>query len=91
MKDNSSAFNSSIYDSKVNAVLPYYTEYNRQILDLAEASGIKNSKWLDTGCGTGNLALRVTEKFADVKLVLSVTLRQKCLKRQKLSFQTAKV
>ncbi len=70
MKDNSSAFNSSIYDSKVNAVLPYYTEYNKQILDLAEASGIKNSKWLDTGCGTGNLALRVTEKFADVKLVL---------------------
>lgn len=70
MKDNSSAFNSSIYDSKVNAVLPYYTEYNKQILDLAEVFGIKNSKWLDTGCGTGNLALRVAEKFADVKLVL---------------------
>lgn len=46
MKDNSSAFNSSIYDSKVNAVLPYYTEYNKQILDLAEASGIKTQSGL---------------------------------------------
>lgn len=41
MKDNSSAFNSTIYDSKVNAVLPYYTEYNKQILDLAEFFAIK--------------------------------------------------
>lgn len=70
MKDNSSAFNSAIYDSKVNAVLPYYTEYNRQILDLAEVLGIKCSKWLDTGCGTGNLARQIVEKISDVKLVL---------------------
>lgn len=70
MKDNSSAFNSTIYDVKINAVLPYYTEYNKQILDLAEAFGIKYSKWLDTGCGTGNLALQAAEKFSDVKFTL---------------------
>lgn len=39
MKDNSSAFNSTIYDSQVNAVLPYYSKYNKQILDLTEVSG----------------------------------------------------
>lgn len=70
MKDNSSAFNSTIYDSKVNAVLPYYTEYNKQILDLAEVFGIEYSKWLDTGCGTGNLAMLAAEKFGDVKFTL---------------------
>lgn len=70
MKDNSSAFNSTIYDSKVNAVLPYYTEYNKQILDLAEVFGIEYSKWLDTGCGTGNLAMMAAEKFGNAKFTL---------------------
>lgn len=70
MKDNSSAFNSAIYDSNINAVLPYYTEYNKQILDLADVIGMKNAKWLDTGCGTGNLAFAATEKFEDVKFTL---------------------
>lgn len=41
MKDNASVFNSTIYDSRINAVLPYYTECNKQILDLAEVFGIK--------------------------------------------------
>lgn len=70
MKDNSSAFNSTIYDSRINAVLPYYTEYNKQILDLADVFGIKYSRWLDTGCGTGNLARQATEKFENVKFTL---------------------
>lgn len=70
MKDNSSAFNSTIYDSKVNAVLPYYTEYNKQILDLADVIGTKKAKWLDTGCGTGNLALAATKKFDNIKFIL---------------------
>ena len=70
MKDNSSAFNSTIYDSNINAVLPYYTEYNKQILDLAEVFGIEYSKWLDTGCGTGNLAMLAAEKFGDVRFTL---------------------
>lgn len=70
MKDNSSAFNSTIYDSNINAVLPYYTEYNKQILDLADVLGLKKAKWLDTGCGTGNLAYQAAEKFDNVKFVL---------------------
>lgn len=70
MKDNSSAFNSTIYDSQVNAVLPYYTEFNRQILDLAAVLNINNMKWLDTGCGTGNLACQAAEKFIDAEFVL---------------------
>lgn len=70
MKDNSSAFNSTIYDSNINAVLPYYTEFNKQILDLVYVIGIKNANWHDTGCGTGNLALAATKKFDNIKFVL---------------------
>lgn len=70
MKDNLSAFNSTIYDSNINAVLPYYAEYNKQILDLVDVLGLKNAKWLDTGCGTGNLVFHAAKKFDDVKFVL---------------------
>lgn len=51
MKDNKSAYNASIYDSHIVNVLPYYREYTAQIIDLVDAAGKKNIKWLDSGCG----------------------------------------
>ena len=56
--DNASAYDSGIYDSNIVNVLPYYTEFHAQVMDLVKAMGFNAPKWLDTGCGTGTLAFR---------------------------------
>ncbi|MGN0491206.1 class I SAM-dependent methyltransferase [Ruminococcus sp.] len=70
MKDNLSSYTSNDYDSRINSVLPYYAEFHNQILDLAECLGLSRINWLDTGCGTGNLAQKVLKKFDTVDLTL---------------------
>lgn len=70
MKDNKSAYNASIYDSNIVNVLPYYREYLTQIMDLVNITGKKDIKWLDTGCGTGTLALNVLNTRSDVQFTL---------------------
>lgn len=70
MKDNSSAYNSNIYDGHITNVLPYYREYHYQVLDVVRAKGIESPSWLDTGCGTGTLALRIRETFPKASLTL---------------------
>lgn len=70
MKDNMSAFSSSEYDGKIDSVLPYYSEFGRQIYDLVNALGLKNFRWLDTRCGTGNLVLNAADEFPDCEFVL---------------------
>lgn len=70
MKDNKSAYNSSIYDEHITNVLPYYKEYHNQVLDVVRAMGIYSPVWLDTGCGTGTLAMRILETYPEIKLTL---------------------
>ena len=70
MKDNKSAYNSSVYDENIVSTLPYYREYHNQIIDLVKAIGTKDINWLDTGCGTGTLASRVLDSRDDVKFTL---------------------
>lgn len=70
MKDNKSAYNSNTYDTNIVNVLPYYNEYSKQIIDLVKVADVRNPRWLDTGCGTGTLALKVLEEIPGVKLTL---------------------
>ncbi|MCR5227845.1 MAG: class I SAM-dependent methyltransferase [Eubacterium sp.] len=70
-KDNKSAYNSNIYDEHIVNVLPYYTEYHGQTIDLVRTLGIKAPKWLDTGAGTGTLAIRALEVLPDAKFTLA--------------------
>ena len=37
MRDNKSAYNSSVYDKNIVSTLPYYREYHNQIIDLVKA------------------------------------------------------
>ena len=70
MRDNKSAHNSNVYDDRITSVLPYYREYHEQIIDLVDTLDIPNPNWLDTGCGTGTLAVRVFEMRDDVRFTL---------------------
>lgn len=69
--DNASAYNSGIYDSNITNVLPYYTEYHAQVIDLVKAMGLTSPSWLDTGCGTGTLALRALGENNNIRFTLA--------------------
>ena len=68
--DNPSAYNSNIYDSHIEHVLPYYAEYHKQVIDLVQVLGWEQPDWLDTGCGTGTLAAKVLSAIPGVRLTL---------------------
>ena len=86
MNDNKSAYNSNIYDSHIENVLPYYSEYHRQIMDMVGTMFGENVKWLDTGCGTGTLAKRVLDERDDVEFTLADPSEQMMgVAKQKLS------
>lgn len=72
MKDNSAAYSSNDYDSRIESVLPYYGEFHRQIIDLVKTVYPNKSeiKWLDTGCGTGSLARKANEQTENIKFTL---------------------
>ena len=73
MKDNTSSYNSSIYDANIINVLPYYAEFHGQVIDVAKMIALENKeklKWLDTGCGTGTLALRALGEIPDIEYTL---------------------
>ncbi len=75
MKDNKSSYNSSIYDESITTVLPYYTEFHGQVIDMVKMLSLKKEgsiKWLDTGCGTGTLALRALDELSgsDIEFTL---------------------
>ncbi len=70
MKDNLSSYTSNDYDKRINTVLPFYSQFHNQILDLVDCIDLQKISWLDTGCGTGNLAVKIMEKFNNVKLTL---------------------
>ncbi|MGX8703392.1 MAG: class I SAM-dependent methyltransferase [bacterium] len=71
MGDNKAAYASTVYDARIDSVLPYYREYHAQAIDLARALGLENPRWLDTGCGTGTLAARVLEELPNARLTLA--------------------
>lgn len=53
------AFSTLDYDANVRRVIPLYDEIHGQILDLIETwSGGRPLAWLDTGAGSGTLAVR---------------------------------
>ncbi len=71
MKDNLSSYTSNDYDSRINSVLPYYSEFHNQVLDVARCLNLSKIRWLDTGCGTGILAQKILKNFDSVELTLS--------------------
>jgi tRNA (cmo5U34)-methyltransferase len=54
--DNTTPHRSDEYDAKVRQTIPLYDSLHRETIDLVRTLRPAMSLWLDTGCGTGNLA-----------------------------------
>lgn len=69
--DNTSAFDSNIYDNNVRKVIPLYDLIYEQIFDLIKTYfGGKPIALLDTGCGTGSFGYRAREELDISDLML---------------------
>lgn len=69
--DNTSSFNSNLYDSNIRKVIPYYDEIYKQIFDLIHTYfGGKSITVLDTGCGSGNFGERAIDELNIKKITM---------------------
>ena len=62
---------SILYDSHINATIPYYQAFPLEIINLVRAVGKEPVLWLDTGCGTGNLVSQAAKVFPRTKFIMA--------------------
>ncbi len=70
VKELSPVRDAGTYDGQIASVLPYYREYHGQIIDLVRTLKGDGADWLDSGCGTGTLALRALEELEGMRFTL---------------------
>lgn len=69
--DNTTSFDSCIYDDNIRKVIPYYDEIYSQIIDLILTYyGDREISLLDIGCGSGMMGLKATEFLNISEIVL---------------------
>lgn len=68
--DNTTPYQSDLYDAHVIKTLPYYESYHNETINLIKSLPNKPEIWLDTGCGTGTLVKRALDEFPETKFML---------------------
>ncbi|MCQ6963837.1 class I SAM-dependent methyltransferase [Methanolobus chelungpuianus] len=58
------------YDTKISTMLPYYSCFHQETINLVRSLPSAPKVWLDTGCGTGSLVSRAIGQFPDTKFLL---------------------
>lgn len=71
MNDNKTSHMASVYDEQVRQTIPEYVLFHDQIIDLVKACNGSPGVWLDTGCGTGTLAMKALEQFKETSFILT--------------------
>jgi tRNA (cmo5U34)-methyltransferase len=71
MTDNLSSHKSLNYDNEVIKTIPYYDCFHVETINLVKSIFQCSKKWLDTGCGTGNLIEKALIEFPDFKFYLA--------------------
>lgn len=61
----------AMYDAHIDKTIPYYHSINQEIINLVKATGREPIIWLDTGCGTGTLAIKAMKAFPNTRFLLS--------------------
>jgi len=58
------------YDANISSLLPYYSFFHQEILNLVKSLPSTPKIWLDTGCGTGSLVSKAINEFPNTKFLL---------------------
>lgn len=69
--DNTTPHSSSEYDKEVRRTIPYYEFMHEQTIDLVKTVKPQVKKWLDTGCGTGDLVKKALLQFPQCTFYLA--------------------
>ncbi|MCL2141694.1 MAG: methyltransferase domain-containing protein [Methanimicrococcus sp.] len=59
------------YDKNIQKMLPNYIQFHQAVIDLIQTYTPSPENWLDTGCGTGNLAACLLPLFPKTTFVLA--------------------
>ncbi|MCL2830979.1 MAG: methyltransferase domain-containing protein [Betaproteobacteria bacterium] len=70
-RDNTTPHSAAEFDAKILATIPFYDSFHQQTIDLVRSLGELPRKWLDTGCGTGTLALQAQKNFPETEFTLA--------------------
>ena len=89
MKDNTSAFSSGEYDTKIQQTLPFYEDYYTQTIDLIKAVYSTPLKWLDVGSGTGKMGNVVLDSDIDLTRFVFCDSSEEMIRLSKERFQSS--
>ena len=70
-KNNATSHKAEDYDENVINTIPHYKSFHQETINLIKSMGFEPEIWLDTGCGTGNLAKKAMEEFRNAKFLLT--------------------
>lgn len=69
MQDNKTSQAAIDYDANVCKTIPRYHMFHDETLYLVKEAISKPQSWLDTGCGTGTLLVKVIKEFGQLRVV----------------------
>jgi tRNA (cmo5U34)-methyltransferase len=69
--DNATSHTTETYDQQVRRTIPYYDCFHDEALNIIKASGTSPKAWLDTGCGTGTLAVKAIMQCPETHFLLA--------------------
>ncbi|MDW7731967.1 MAG: class I SAM-dependent methyltransferase [Methanolobus sp.] len=58
------------YDTKISTVLPFYSFFHHETINLVKSLPTSPKIWMDTGCGTGSLVSKAIGQFPDTKFLM---------------------
>jgi tRNA (cmo5U34)-methyltransferase len=58
------------YDVNISGILPYYSSFHQETINLVKILPSTPNIWMDTGCGTGSLVNEAIREFPDTKFLL---------------------
>jgi tRNA (cmo5U34)-methyltransferase len=69
--NNSPNFIPEVYDKAVRQIMPFYDTMQSETVDLVRTVKPDVARWMDTGCGTGNLVEIALQYFPDTMFILT--------------------